>query len=93
MSDDDCGEDYQMLLLHELGVDEDMIHEMNLVKILSTNAVIYIRKTDLDRITDVTKEKIIDIIEDIHRNCCWRLPTMMSMDEEGVEVYVQPRSG
>ena len=88
MSDDD----YEMILLHELGPDEDMIHEMDLVKILTTNAILYIRKSDLERISDVTRSKITEIIEDTYRNNYGRLPTVLRMDDENVEVYVQPKN-
>ena len=87
--------DYNMILLHELGVDEDMIHEMELVKMFSTNAVIYIRETDLEKIADVTKEKISEIVEDIYRNNYGRLPTVLRMDDDSgnIELYVQPKNG
>ena len=87
-------EDYEMILLHEFGVDEDMIHEMNLVKILTTNAILYIRKSDLERISDVTRSKITEIIEDIYRNNYGRLPTVLRMDDDSgnIELYVQPKN-
>ena len=90
MSDGD--DDYQMILLHELGVDEDMIHELDLVKMLTSNVMVWIRRSDLEKISDVTKRKIINIVENTYRNNYGRLPTVVRMDEDNIEVYVQPKN-